>query len=218
MKKVLYTTIICFAVGSVTQAQITKGKMLVGGTIVYSQGKAENSNNINYIPTKQHYVSINPAVGKVIKENLVVGLQANFLSRNQNNENPVSKSKTENYGGGVFLRKYIPLLKNFYFFGHAAAGYNKSKTSQTYMGRPYGKAEGWDINASAYPGLAYAITKKFHIEAGLNDLAVVGYSHSEFENTDLATGSLSSSKGNNFSISTSLGSNAGFNIGFRLLL
>lgn len=219
MKKALHLAVALFFITATAQAQVTKGKILVGGTIGYAQVSEENTDN-NSSPTKQNYFIINPSVGNVIKENLVLGIEATISSINQKYEAPSFEAKNESrsYGGSLFVRRYVPLLKNFYFFGQAAAGYSRSKTVQTYNNETYGKSQGWGAGINLYPGLAYAITKKFHVEAGLNNLAVIGYNHLNSENTNLNTEVVTLSESSSFNVSTSLGSNGGFSIGFRFLL
>jgi hypothetical protein len=153
-----------------------------------------------------------------VRENLVTGIQGTFSAQNNTYDNPVQKNKNQTLGGGVFLRKYVPLLKSFYFFGQGTVDYSKSKTTQTYMGRTYSESQGSGVNLSVYPGFAFALTRKFHMEAGLNNLAVIGYSKSESETTDPGTGNITVVNTSFFGFSTSLGSNAAFIIGFRFLL
>lgn len=218
MKKALHLAIAALFFTAASNAQITKGKTLLGGTVAYYQTTAEYAVG-NYATGKQHYLTISPSAGKVIRENLVLGLEANFYSTNQ--EYGLAPNKTENessgYGGNVFLRRYVPLLKNFYFFGQGAVGYSETKSSQTSNSQPYSETKNWSVSASLYPGLAYAITKKFHVEAALNNLALISYSHSKHDYVN-STPETPSSKGSAFNVSTSLGSNGGFGIGFRLLL
>lgn len=225
MKKALHFAFAFLLFTTAVNAQITKGDLFLGGTVGYSQGNAKNTNDyFSGVPTKQRAFTITPAIGKVIRTNLVLGVQANILTQNQTYENyaannQVTKFKNENYGGGVFLRKYVPLGKNFYFFGQGISEYNVFKSSQILnINQAYIKGNGWSINVSAYPGLAYAITKKFHIETGFYNLVMIGYSHSNVENKNFNTGTISSSKGNSFNFSTSLATNGGFGVGFRLLL
>lgn len=217
MKKALLLVVVLL-VTLVSNAQITKGKTLLGGTIAYSKGKAEYVNFNSDPPTVQRYVTISPSVGWVVKENVIVGVQGNFSSQKQEYANANSNSDYKAYGGGVFVRRYVPLLKSFYFFGQGAVAYSNTESSQENMGQTYNETKGWGLDASIYPGLAYAITRKFHVEAGLNDLLLIGYSHSESKTQYFGVPTIASSKGNAFGFSTSLGSNAGFNIGFRFLL
>jgi hypothetical protein len=66
LKKALHLTIVLFLVTPVANAQITKGKTLLGGTVAYNQTTAEYAAG-NYATGKQHYLTINPSAGKIIK-------------------------------------------------------------------------------------------------------------------------------------------------------
>lgn len=219
MKKALHFVITACLFTTVSNAQIAKSKVLLGGTLAYYQ-RTEDYSDERFNPAKQRYLTVSPSVGKVIKENLVLGVEVSFMSSYLRYNPPltINENKSKSYGGAIFLRRYVPLLKNFYFFGQAAAGFSKQKGAQTYDSKPYNETNGWGSALSLTPGLTYGITKKFFVEAALNNLALLAYSHSKTESTDATTQIVSSSKSNDFNVSTSLGSSGGFNIGFRLLL
>jgi hypothetical protein len=216
MKNVFYTAILMLFVANNAVAQISKGKVLLGGTLGFRQFKYD-ANTSGYYPL-QTYLNISPSIGKVIKENLVLGVQAGIRTEKVEYETQNIQSKDKYYDGGLFLRRYVPLLKSFYFFGHSTANFSAQNGSATHQDQTRSKTKGWSANISLYPGLAYAVTRKFHAEAGLSNLFVTGYGRSETERKDFASGSVSSLKTSSFAISTSLGSNTSFNIGFRFLL
>jgi hypothetical protein len=116
------------------------------------------------------------------------------------------------------MRRYVPLLKSFYFFGQGAVDFSAQNSSEKFQGQMRSKTKGWGTSVSLYPGLAYAVTRKFYVEAALNNLLVAGYNRSEAESKDLSSGLVSSSKTSSFGFSTTLGSFALFTFGFRFLL
>lgn len=218
MRKALLIAFTCLA-GITSQAQVEKGRTLLGGTIAYNQ--STNYSDGNYLsPGKQRSVIISPSFGKAIKTNFVLGVEASFSSGNQTYgaATDAIKTKSHSYGGAIFLRQYVPLLKNFYFYAQGMMGGSKNEAKQTHNNRVNNRTEGWGVSASLSPGLTYAITKKLYVESGLNGFALLAYSHSKLLYTDATTGGVSVSKGNNFNFSTSLGSSGGFTIGFRVLL
>jgi hypothetical protein len=219
MRKALLLTTVLFFITVIGNAQIVKGRTLLGGTVVYNQSSSYVSNNILF-PGKQHYLTINPAFGIAVKENVIVGLEPSFSFSNQQSgtEADLFENKGRSYGASVFVRRYVPLLKKFYFFGQAAAGGNKNKSWQEYHNQTSNSTEGWGASVSFSPGLTYALTKKLYVESSLNSFALLGYAHSKTESTDSNTGDVYLSKGSNFTFSTSLGSGGGFSIGFQLLL
>lgn len=219
MKKALHLALVLAVFATTASAQITKGKTLLGGTLVYNRASIGFMPN-NTIPNKQRFVTLSPSIGKVVKENLMVGIEADYSESRQNYQSETTRIDLNNsgYGGGVFVRRYVPLVKNFYFFGQADAKFSKSESSQTSNNQLDTKLESWVVSASLSPGLSYAVTKTFYMEAGFNSLAQLGYSHSKAQFKDPATGVVSTANGDGFVVSTSLGTNSGFAIGFRLLL
>jgi hypothetical protein len=217
-KALLLTTVLAF-ITAIACAQIPKGRTLLGGTLSFSQANDHPANNASY-PGKQRNVYINPSFGKVIKENLIVGLEGSFYFHNQKYGSTTNETvyKNRSYGGNVFVRQYVPLLKRFYFYAQASAGGSKNKQSQIYNDQTYSNTEGWGASVSLNPGLTYAITKKLYVESGLNGFALLAYAHSKSESTDPSSGAVSASKGSYFNFTTSLGSGGGISIGFRLLL
>lgn len=221
MKKALLGTTVLMLFAFVAEAQISKGKILLGGTLGYSTGSSEADYPLPSPPyDKQHFVTISPSVGKVIKDNLVLGIVGSYftgLQRSQNQSNE-TEWKTDGYGGAVFLRRYISLTKNFYFFGQGAAGYSVNKQTQTTNKQLITESKNGLANLALLPGLSYAVTPKFFVEANLNNLALITYNHSIFRSFNPNTNIIETSKGNSFSVSTSLSGTTQFSIGFKVLL
>src|SRR5215218_10009532 len=118
MKKALPLAIAALFITVTASAQIDKGKTLLGGTIGYSHVSGYYTSN---------FVTLSPSFGKVIKQNLVLGVEANFTSNTTKYDTlNATNSKTKIYGGGIFLRRYVPLLKNFFFYAQATANGNSS--------------------------------------------------------------------------------------------
>lgn len=189
-------------------AQITKGSILLGGSAGYS---STNVTNPNTSDTKSTQLTISPSIGIAIKDNNVIGLLLDYGHTKQDNQPHIT-----DIGGGIFWRKYLPLSKSFYFFTNTqlSYGYFKweyfqpdntqvSKTSTVYLG--------------IYPGVTYVLSKKFHLEASLNNLISLGYTHTQTDVT-VFSGQNTSSQQNSFSLQTSVSSINPFNFGFRFLL
>jgi hypothetical protein len=218
MKNVFYTAILMLFIANSAAAQISKGKVFLGGTVGFGQQTSEMTNMSSNYPTKQTYLTISPSVGKVIRENIILGVQASIATQRSDYKVQEFDARYKGYSGGVFMRRYVPLLKSFYFFGQGAADFSVQNSSEKFQGQTRNKAKGWGTSVSLYPGLAYAVTRKFYVEAALNNLLVAGYNRSETESKDPGSGVVSSSETSSFGFSTSLGSSAGFTIGFRFLL
>ena len=65
---------------------------------------------------------------------------------------------------GAFLRRYVPLLKNFFFYAQATAAGNSNHDQQKNNNILYNNAKGWSAAVSLTPGLTYAITRKLYAE------------------------------------------------------
>jgi opacity protein-like surface antigen len=211
MKKNLLFVIITLFIVSLATAQIPKGSLLLGGGVNFGNTKFETGNNIS----KQNNFNISGSVGIAIKENTFLGGFLNYGHSEFKNNNTPGKPENTSYGGGVFFRKYLLLGKKFYLFGEAGLGYSNSRSSQISGIDLQTTAKGWNVNLSVSPGISYALTKKFHLELGFNELLGIGYSKTKTENISLngRTNSINTS----FGFRSNLGTNTPLNIGFRFL-
>lgn len=214
MKKIILFYINLFCIAFISQAQITKGSVLLGGGISAFSSKSENNN----VESKSHGFNFRPSLGFVIKDNQVLGFTVGY-GRNQTKfENSPQTSTGNNYGAGVFYRKYIPLSKSFYLFGEAGFGYYSSKsenaaiTTQSYKNTQ----EQTNTGLSLFPGIAYAVGKRFHLEASLNNLVTLYYSKNKSEQTFQGNVSKNESKG--VSMDVNVSSTAPITLGFRFII
>ncbi len=207
-----------------SQAQISKGTVWVGGSIGYNQNKVDYKDTARNAKTSSLRVS--PSIGIAVKDNLIIGIRLSYGHDKSKNYSYDGEGKTNSYGGGIFVRQYIPVISRLYLFGEASVAYTSLKaesTSKLYDG--YGNyikeniiAKSWGTDLNVTPGLAFAITKKFQIETSLNSLFNAGYSKTK-NSTDRPNPS------NNFN-QTIDQFNAGiftdgkvqFNVGVRFLL
>jgi hypothetical protein len=89
-----------------------KGWYLAGGSIGYSEQKSDYDGSTS--DTKSRTVVISPAIGKVVKDNLVVGISLSYYnSKTENNSSSTIDQKGKSYGGGVFVRQYVPSLTGY---------------------------------------------------------------------------------------------------------
>lgn len=177
-----------------TQAQINKGAAWLGGQIGYSQTQNETGPTSK---SKQTSFNFSPAVGTAVKENLILGVFVNYATsktKATSINTTTTVKKEETVGGGIFIRKYIPVVNRLYLFGDARAFYNSYKSTDK-ANSPETKIKGFDAGISATPGLAFAVTDKIQIETGLNNLFSTRYQKrtqtqgiNEFENKSFNTG------------------------------
>jgi len=124
MERITLTTIAILLFASVTNAQIKKGSTYLGGSIGFSSSKLEPNNSSTNGKSKS--VSINPAVGVAVKNNLIAGINLNYGHGNSKGFQSSQDYKNSNYGAGVFMRKYWSVLNRLYFFGQSDLGYTHS--------------------------------------------------------------------------------------------
>jgi hypothetical protein len=210
MKKLLLTAFFFILIATIAQAQISKGSVLLGGNIGFGSHK-----NVNNNETKQTHTLINPAVGVAVQQNLVVGFDA-LYSRSKTTYSTASNSaKNTTTGGGFFVRRYYPVIRNFYLYGQGNLSYNRDASEQ--HGTNYEqKSTSNTVSLDLAPGLAYALTKKFHLEFGFNDL--VGISYGKIKTETNPNGIASTVKGHAFAFNTGLSTAAPFYLGFRIFL
>ena len=202
MERITLLTIAIFLFASITKAQITKGSTFIGGQISGGSLKQESGSNVQ----KQSSFTISPAIGTAIKQNLIAGIDLTYAhTRYEYPPSPVNEANS--LGAGVFLRRYTSLVSRFYFFLQGRVGYYYDKSEST-SGNTHYKNLGNNFSLGLYPGVSYALSKCLHIEAGLNNLALLNYSYG----TATQTGS-PDVKTNGFNFSTSA---SGTNLAFAL--
>jgi hypothetical protein len=205
--------ILLFAAAS-SNAQITKGKYLLGGSLSYS-----NSQDVPYngSPAQKSFSS-NIQIGKVVKENTVAGLILSYSFAN----NGVATYKSNLYSAGIFYRKYKPLTKGLYFFGEVDAVYDYSKNTQGkfQIGSDASRYTTNGARISFVPGLSYAVCKKLQMELSMPNLLNLSYGRVKNETTSTNTQEIVTSKANNFYANANLNANLlnNFAIGFKFLL
>lgn len=213
MKKFYFCTAIIILMTFGTSAQIPKGSIFIGGDLVYHSTNASDLNNVTTIKTKAF--GIFPAIGVVVKENLLTGIKLIYShGGTETNGNTVQTSNS--WGAGLFLRKFKRIAKSdFYLFlqGDLTAGFGKEKIQENTIDQV--KINSNYCNFGIYPGVNYQLSKKVLLETGLNSFFMVGYS--KYKRIKGQT-SPAETTYNNFSISTSLGGLNEFFVGIKLLL
>ncbi len=213
MQKRILPAIFIITVTTTVNAQIKKGALLLGGQLSFSSQKSENASP-GQTGSSSNYFTISPAFGKAVKENLLVGADIAF-SHGENQLSAVQEQVSNTYGAGFFIRKYKELGKVFYLFGQARVGGAHGQQVYADLTSPNNAAtvKSLYLQLALYPGVSYTLSRKLQVEAGFNNLALIGYQHTK----------QTSPNGTNFSnntvtASSSLSSFAGPTIGFQVLL
>jgi hypothetical protein len=198
MKKILLLTVLVFTLICSVNAQIPKGSIFLGGDI---GGSVQKTKSGDVTTNKNSGIYISPVIGKAIKENLVVGLNASFGFNNNKNLPNNGKFETDYYAAGVFMRKYKNLGKSdFYLFFQAGMSVSFNTQKQEGPFAPLVKQKGFSVVVIAYPGLSYAVSKKLHLETGFNNLVSLSYVRNKAESGSPVI----ISKSNSLSFSSSL--------------
>ena len=207
MKKILLLSFVCFCIVSIANSQINKGSILLGGGFNFLNNK-ETIGNPNQ---KENSTGFTPAIGVAIKQNLLIGIQFIYAySKNTITSSPDYKNNV--YGAEIFLRKYLVLGKSFYLFGQTDLYYRHSKYTYDYITYATEQKD-QSIGIGFYPGISYAVTKRFHLEIGLANLVSFEYSNHKYVNAGVTT---ENRHGEFFNVAASSLSN--LTIGFRFFL
>ena len=176
MKKIFTLLSICLCFHGVTQAQISKGSIWLGGNLGFSTSKDEDPDHSN---SNSYYIY--PSIGVSLRNNNVIGLEFNF-----DRYHVVAKYDTVTIMGkgvGLFDRQYWTIIKRFYVFADLKANY--TAVTQNYNSINSSQhSTGWIVGLSASPGISFSVTKWFFLESGFNDLFYVNYSKNQNTKTD----------------------------------
>lgn len=206
--RILFSFAILFFISIASNAQISKGRYLLGGSSTYNNSELNNSNN----------TTSNIQFGKVIKENTVVGVMGSIYAAKTHNAN--SELTVYNYSAGVFYRKYKPLGKNFYFLQEVDATYQHSRGFNSFYYDSQSLLEKSNGAVLSYiPGISYSVMKRMQIELTMPYLANVSFTNYKTVDSQLPAGA-SPQKANVFSANINLNSSllGNFGIGFKFLL
>jgi hypothetical protein len=212
MRKLLLFTFVAFYFSSLTHAQIRKGSVLLGGSLSFSSGK----NDINGIENKGTNVYISPSLGIAVRDNWVVGASAGFSSRIDKGNNTSWHVEEDGIQTGAFVRRYLQLSKSFYLYGEGNVRYStfeRNENSNTTELRNYKTKS---ISASVIPGITFAVSKRVHLEAYINELISLGYNKTTLERISL--GERNYEKSNGIYLATNFSTTNPLSIGFRFLL
>jgi len=219
--KFLLTTVILFCIAFTANAQIDKGRYLLGGSFNFRSMKNIQPYYNNDYGYKSAFANIQ--IGKVVKENTIAGLIFAYSYSGQHPTNfPDSNfNKNNQYSAGVFCRRYKKLLNNFYFFGEVDGMYIYSKNSQGYLqdGSDEIKVISNGGSVSFVPGISYGICKSLQVELSMPNILSLSYLSSKVSYTTPTPINVNTT-GDDFSLNANLNSNflSNFGIGFKFLL
>jgi hypothetical protein len=215
MKKV-YLSISLLIAGFISQAQINKGVVLLGGN--FSAGTSKDKYDGANSAIKSNGLSFSPSYGRAIRDNLVVGFDLTVGYSTQGSDGNMNQEN--NYGAGFFVRKYKPLGSGFLLFGQTRVGFsyddNQSDNSLGGNGSEHEDQRALSANLAFSLGIAYAVSRRWQLETSLPSLAYFNYSHtSTIYNYSNQTSS--HDRGNTFGVGSTL-QNYIFSLGLRYVI
>lgn len=213
MKQSLFFLLAFVLLTITTRAQIAKGSVLLGGNFRVFLSSTDHGTSTE---SRQNGFVISPVYGKATRENLVWGVEAGLGSTTTTNDNTNFKQTGYSLSLGAFVRKYKPVGKSgFYMFvqGKLAATYGKSESRIT-TNPSTTKEDTKSIGLYVNPGVSFALSKRFHLESGFNNLISLSYySVRQKQNTTVEY------KTSGVDLSANLSNmSSAFYLGFRILL
>lgn len=217
MKKI--TLVLCtLCMFYFTNAQVEKGSIFTGGSIGFSNLTVDNSNNDN---STNFSWNLSPQFGKAIQQNKIIGIQllaGSFSNKNTNSNGNELKSTGSSFGIGTFYRQYVPLYKKWMLYGEANALISTSNSKASNQSVKVNSINSTALNLNASLGITYQVTKKLWLEAGISNLAGIGYAHQKVENFSNSGIVTSSSKSNSIGANFNLNGSNSIAIGFRWII
>lgn len=176
MKRLLILMLIIGFWSAESNAQMQQGSWMLEGSAGLDRSRITNLDiDEKFNPTTGF--SLHPKVGYFVADNFalgVSGLFGNSWFRNkdydQNIPNQFKKSNVLTYGGGLFLRKYMPINEDLSFFAEAGSEIFWVKPRVVYN-EPTGVESGLSrrtLSAQAVLGLQYLISPKVGVHLQTN--------------------------------------------------
>ena len=215
MKKIQLFIASTIFIASASNAQISKGSVLLGGGISAFKEKSESTNGAG----KGNGIFVSPSLGFAVGENKVLGFKVGYGHSEGRNSQTTYEYETNSHNIGLFYRSYLSLGKSFYLFGEAGLGYTKNKyENETFSTFPRAKNSQSisSVSLNLFPGVAYAVNKRFHLEASINNLLNLSYGKEKQEN--VSGSSNIKSETNRFDFGANVSSTSPITLGFRFVL
>lgn len=222
--KQTYALLLCVFAYSIANAQVKKGDIVLGGNLGYSD-QAQTVLTSPPQTTKSTLLDVNPSIGKAIRDNLVLGIDIAYF-HSTSSQNPAYTSSISQTGNGflagVFLRRYKPIGAGFSLFGEAELSGNYSHStaempSNAQFAETSDHSNGFGFTLQVYPGIAYALNRRWQLETSLPNFLSINYIHDK-ETQQYNTQAAQSTSDHSFNISSSLTGNDEFTVGVRYFI
>jgi len=191
-------TAICFSL----IAQIKKGSTLYGIDLAFSGSTVKQESPGFEVKNTTTGFSSSVLFGKAVKENLFAGAGISYSTSKFKQGATDLEQTTNGFGGSVWGRKYFPVIRSFYAFVNGSVYVNTSSNKAN--NTTSAKTNTLGVGISIYPGVSLQLKKCFYLDASLNNIANMYYTHTKIKQPD-GSGGVSTQTGNNYGLSTSLG-------------
>jgi hypothetical protein len=234
MKKICLTIALSFCFIIITKAQFTPGQITIGFNSGFSYTGEKNDSILNTANSSETYLSPGLSFGKFISANHEISLLLSYGLNSQSLKTLDNRSltiKVNTFGAGFLSKYYFQVGKKFFLSLNwlSNVGYYFTKGNDTLsVSDGYGyvtytsiKPKGWDINTGIAPGITYQLNKRWLIDATLQNIITVSFSHEQTQSlvSTPVGNSVGNSVDNSFNLSTFLSNaNPSFSFGFRYLL
>jgi hypothetical protein len=202
MKKIVLFVALLLS-GNLAFAQLSKGNLLVTGALSISSNTSEitNNNRVSDGPTTTDFAFV-PNVSYFLTNNFSLGLEIGFnrnsvtsdFTTDNGNTTVTLENVVSTFAFGPFVRYYVPLGNNFYFYGQGSIqAYggtdDETETSVTQNGNTTttvinnSKTDLSGFSIGLKPGITYFLNNRFALDAsfGLLQFATTGEKRTNYE-------------------------------------
>lgn len=202
MRKLLSLTALALGLGFYSNAQVSKGDLLVGGTL----GLNNSNTNYNGATNTTSNVNFNPRVSYAIGNNSILGLNLGYAYNKTKATSTDNQNSTNSFSAGVFWRNLMPIKGKFGWYPEVGGAVYTGKTKYTQNNSADNTSKVQGFNAYVVPGLYYAVSPAFLLNV---DFGGVSYGSAKTKYNDSP-----SSTTNSFQ----LGLFQNFNFGFDFII
>lgn len=172
MKRILIVSVIACSLLGNANAQIAKGKMLLGGGVSYEKIKSEARGSDD----EEHSYTFNSNIGYFVSDGLAVGLNLNVAREEKYEPNPYYYSDVEIKRSsstiGPFIRFYQTLPGDkFAFFAQGFIGFVSANIESSIPGDFSAKTKFRGLDAAVSPGFTYFFNDRWAAELVFRGIA-----------------------------------------------
>ena len=179
-----FTLISFLAIAIVSEAQIPKKAVILGGNISYAEiGRSGLPRDEN-----QKWFNISAFTGIAIRPNTIIGINANVTPLNRVHYYTATDTaimRGKGFSAGPFIRQYKSITRdlNLFIDLETSAGVQTSEMENS-PGTGDWKSTAWNVGITAAPGISYRLFKQFHIQAKIPEILSIQYQRVNTDHDD----------------------------------